>query len=266
MAQDVLSQNNLLAWCIVPFDSKERGPKERIQMLKELNFKVYVYDWRSHHLASLEEEIKVAKANKIEMEGVWMWIDDKSDKVGSLSPDNLKLLEILRKTGLKTKIWLGFNYNFFNGLSHKEKVEKGANFVNYLDGLLKPLTCEIALYNHGDWFGEPENQIEIIEASLVEDISIVYSFHHGHQQVNRFHSMLQNMLPYLSAINLDGMDLEKGQILTLGEGKHEKEMIQMIIESGFEGRIGIIGHKDKEDVQEVLKANLDGLNKLKKEL
>jgi hypothetical protein len=264
-AQEVLKQDNLLAWCIVPFDSNERGPEDRVQMLKDLDFKGYVYDWRSKHLETFEQEIKAAKANDIAIEGVWMWIDDKTDKVGELSQDNLKVLEILRKTGLKTTIWLGFNYNFFNDLSHREKVMKGASFINFLNDSLQPLGCNIALYNHGDWFGEPENQMEIIEASSLDNVSIVYSFHHGHHQVNRFHSMLQNMLPYLCTINLDGMDLQKGQILTIGEGKYEKEMIAMIIESGFKGKIGIIGHKD-EDVKNVLKANLEGLEKLKSEL
>jgi hypothetical protein len=31
-----LSRTNLVAWCIVPFDSKKRGPEERADLLAEL--------------------------------------------------------------------------------------------------------------------------------------------------------------------------------------------------------------------------------------
>ena len=70
------------------------------------------------------------------------------------------------------------------------------------------------------------------------------------------------MLPYLVAINLNGMDLNKGQILSIGHGKSEKEMIQMIRESGFNCRIGIIGHRAEEDVELVLQENILGLKGL----
>jgi len=34
--RDVFSKNNLVAWCIVPFDARERGPEERAAMLRSL--------------------------------------------------------------------------------------------------------------------------------------------------------------------------------------------------------------------------------------
>ena len=40
-----LAMDNLVAWCIVPFDAKNRGPAERVEMLKNLGFKKYAYDW-----------------------------------------------------------------------------------------------------------------------------------------------------------------------------------------------------------------------------
>src|SRR5262245_59245051 len=35
---DLFARENLVAWCIVPFDSKKRGPEERAAMLKKLGF------------------------------------------------------------------------------------------------------------------------------------------------------------------------------------------------------------------------------------
>ena len=258
-AQDIFAQNNLTAWCIVPFDKVKRGPEERVMMLEKLGFKQYVYDWRSEHIPTFDQEIKLAKQHNIAMEGVWLWVNSNVDRTGQLSADNLKVIDIVAKNNLKTTFWVGFDNGFFDGLSHHEKVAKGAAFLTYLHSVLSPLKCKIALYNHGGWFGEPENEIEIIRKSGLKGIGIVYSFHHGHHQINRFHSMLKNMLPYLVAINLDGMDLSKGQILPIGTGKSEKEMIQLIRESGFKGRIGIIGHRDDQDVEMILQENLAGL-------
>ena len=259
LAQDIFNQNNLTAWCIVPFDKLKRGPDERIAMLEKLNFKQYVYDWRSEHIPTFDQEIKLAKQHNIVMEGVWLWVNSQLDKAGQLSADNQKVIDIVAKNKLKTTFWLGFDNGFFEGLTHHERVAKGAAFLKYLHSILTPLQCKIALYNHGGWFGEPENEIEIIKKAGLKGVGIVYSFHHGHHQINRFHSMLKNMLPYLVAINLDGMDLSKGQILPIGSGKSEKEMIQLIRESGYKGRIGVLGHRDDEDVEVVLRGNLEGL-------
>ncbi len=261
-AQSLFDQSNLTAWCIVPFDSENRTPVERLDMLKRLGFSQYVYDWRAQHLATFQEEIKQAKKHKITIEGVWIFIDENTDKVGSLSADNQEIIEIVTKNKLPATFWLGFNNNFFEGLSHNQKLEKGAEMLTYLHNLVEKNGNKIALYNHGDWFGEPENEIEIIKKAALNDVGLVYSFHHGHHQINRFHSMLNAMLPYLVAINLNGMDISKKQILTIGDGKSEKEMIQMIVDSGYKGRIGVLGHIMEEDVEVVLKRNLNGLKEI----
>jgi len=259
-AQENFKKDNLLAWCIIPYDSLKRGPEERVKMLKELGIQHYVYDWRAEHIPTFGNEIKTARQNNIKIEGIWLWIDEHYDKIGMLSANNRKVIEIAKANNLNCDFWVGFNQNFFDNLSHKEKVKKSSDFLKYLSISLK--NSKIGLYNHGDWFGEPENQVEIIEKSKLINVGIVYSFHHGHQQINRFPSMLKNMLPYLLAINLNGMDSQKGQILSIGQGKYEKEMINTIIESGFSGKIGILGHVMNKDVKQVLVENLDGLNNI----
>ena len=261
-AQKNFEKENLLAWCIVPFDKVKRGPEARIEMLKNLGIKQYAYDWRAEHIQSFATEIDLARKNNIAIEAIWMFIDNKTDKIDSLSADNQRIIDIASTKKLKTTIWLGFNNNFFEGLNHFEKVKKGADFLKYLAPNFTQKGFKIALYNHGDWFGEPENEIEIIKASGQKNVGIVYSFHHGHHQINRFHSMFLAMKPYLVAVNLNGMDLKKSQILPIADGKSEKEMIDIMIKSGYNGRIGIIGHIMDEDVELVLKRNMDGLSKL----
>src|SRR5439155_11909566 len=36
---DLLARSNLVAWCIVPFDARKRGPEDRAAMLEKLGFK-----------------------------------------------------------------------------------------------------------------------------------------------------------------------------------------------------------------------------------
>ena len=89
-------------------------------------------------------------------------------------------------------------------------------------------TYTTILYNHGDWFGDPRNQIRIIEKSGLKNIGMVYNFHHAHQQVDDFHHLLPKMLPYLKTVNLDGIKIEGPKILTLGEGDKELEMLRTL--------------------------------------
>src|SRR3954463_5065896 len=51
----LFARENLIAWCIVPFDSKHRGPEERAAMLERLGFRHFAYDWRGEHAALLAD-------------------------------------------------------------------------------------------------------------------------------------------------------------------------------------------------------------------
>jgi len=50
IARRLFARENLVAWCIVPFDSKRRGPEDRAAMLERLGFKHFAYDWRAEHI------------------------------------------------------------------------------------------------------------------------------------------------------------------------------------------------------------------------
>ena len=51
-----LRDENLVAWCIVPFDAKNRSPAERAEMVKRLGLRRVAYDWRAKHVPTFEEE------------------------------------------------------------------------------------------------------------------------------------------------------------------------------------------------------------------
>lgn len=256
--------DNLLAWCIVPFDVRQRTPEERILMLRELGFKSYAYDWREEHLATMAEEFRLARENGIDVKAVWLWIDANSDAPGQLSESNEAMLAIVKDAGLETQIWTGFNANYFEGLTGEEAVEKGAEMTGYLAERIEAMGCRLALYNHGDWFGEPANEVKIIEKLSGHSIGIIYNFHHAHDQIDRLPEIIEVMKPYLWVVNLDGMRKEGPMILPIGAGDQEAGMIDQVLASGFNGPFGILGHVEEADVALVLKDNLEGLRSLYK--
>jgi sugar phosphate isomerase/epimerase len=125
--------------------------------------------------------------------------------------------------------------------------------------------CKVALYNHGGWFGEPENQVAVIERLKrdgVANVGIVYNLHHGHEHLERFPELLQKMKPHLLALNLNGMsegaDKAGDKILPLGRGEQDVRLLKTIRDSGWAGPVGILNHTD-EDAEGRLLDNLDGL-------
>jgi sugar phosphate isomerase/epimerase len=252
-----LAMDDLIAWCIVPFDSRKRTPEERIAMLERLGFERYAYDWRVEHLPDTARELRLAREHGIRVEAVWMWIE--ADRPGKLSEANERLLSILKDVGLSTQIWLGFAPSYFEGKSDEEKVSRGAEMVRYLSDRAAETGSRVALYNHGDWFGEPENEIRILQALPGREIGLVYNFHHGHEQITRFDALVKAMRPYLWVVNLNGMRPEGPKILPFGTGTHERKMLQAVLDSGFTGPFGVLGHVDDADVEEILRGNLRGL-------
>lgn len=258
----VMNMDKLYAWCIVPFDAKQRTPLERIEMLKRLGFKKYAYDWQVEHLDQMATEIELARKNHIDIMAVWMWIDANADHLDSLSSANERLLGVIAMTGLKTQLWVSFHPNFFENLTDEAAIAKGTQMIGYLARRAKMLGCKVALYNHGDWFGEPKNQIRIIQSLPEYQIGMVYNFHHAHHQLDDYAENLDRMLPYLWAVNLNGMKKAGPKILPIGQGDLEQEMIQSLLDKGYKGPFGILGHVEDADVELVLKKNLEGLRGL----
>src|SRR5690348_11450557 len=97
--RNLFAKENLIAWCIVPFDNQHRTPAQRVEMLKRLGFTQYAYDWRHEHVPTFAEEISLAKKAGIKIAAVWMWIDKNTDRVGQLSEDNEEVLKIIKDSG-----------------------------------------------------------------------------------------------------------------------------------------------------------------------
>lgn len=233
-------------------------------MLNDLGITRYAYDWRSKQLPTFADEIKSLKAHGIKLEAVWFWIDGGSGEL--LDGNNWLILETLRKNNVQTRLWVSFNSRFFENLSEAEKLQKGSKAIGEIHRIAAEVGCKIGLYNHGDWFGNPLNQIKIIKALGADDIGIVYNFHHAHDQINDFAVLLGKMKPYLWTVNLNGMRESGPQILPLGQGDRDLELLRALRDSRFNGTIGILGHVEDEDARVVLERNLSGLQALLEKL
>lgn len=256
----LFSRQNLLAGCIVPFDAKNRGPEARAEMLKKLGITKFVYDWRDKDIPDFDREIDALQKNGIHLQGFWTPYPTDPARPNQLAP----ILDLLKRRNLRTELWFSLSADkAFNALPQQQKVEAAAAIVTKVARQAQALHCKVGLYNHGGWYGEPENQLEIIRRVNLPNVGIVYNFHHGHDHVARFPALLAKMLPHLLAININGMKAS-AKILPVGSGADELAMLKAIRDSGYRGPIGILGHRAELDAEESLTLNKNGLKSLLK--
>ena len=258
--EDLFRQSNLAAWCIVPFDKSKRSPEQRAAMLEELGIRQFVYDYRAEHIPQWDEEMEALKRHGITLLGWWF--------PGSLSPDANKALDLFRRHNLKPQLWVSGGGGSLERIPAEEQARRVANEVRRLTPIAEAAKADgltVGLYNHGAWFGEPDNQIEIIKAlgaAGINNVGIVYNQHHGHGHLADFKTLLQRMLPHLICLNLNGMDpggdTVGRKILPIATGTQDLPLLKIIAESGYKGPIGILNHTG-EDAAGRLQDNVDGL-------
>ena len=260
--EELFGRKNLVAWCIVPFDSKKRGPEERAAMLERLGFTKFAYDYRAEHIPTFDDEIEALKRHQIELTAWWF--------PTVLNDEAIKTLALFERHGVTPQLWVtGGGEPTKTDDEQRQRVAAEAGRIRPIAEAAHKIGCKVALYNHGGWFGEPENQIAIIRELGLPNVGIVYNQHHGHDHIDRFPELLKTMSPYLLTLNLNGMvkngDRAGQKILQLGQGDLDVKLLQIVRDSGYKGPIGIIGHTD-DDAEARLRDNLDGLDWLRPQL
>lgn len=262
---DLFARSNLVAWCIVPFDAKKRGPEERAAMLERMGFKLFAYDYRAEHIPTFDAEVEALQRHHVRLLAWWFPTE--------LNPEARNILAVLQRHNLRdVQLWMtGGGESPKTAEAQQQRVTAEANRIRPIAEAASALGCTVGLYNHGGWFGEPENQIAIIgqlRATGSTNVGIVYNLHHGHDHLGRFAEFLRKMKPYLLTLNLNGMFREGERlgkkIVPLGQGELDSELLGIIRDSGWRGPIGILNHTD-EDAEARLRDNLDGLDWLLKQ-
>ncbi|RFC46081.1 MAG: Glucose dehydrogenase/Glucose dehydrogenase/Glucose dehydrogenase [Verrucomicrobia bacterium] len=264
---ELFRSSNLAAWCIVPFDKGKRNPEQRAEMLEKLGFSKFVYDYRKEHILEWDAEMEALKRHHVDLTGWWF--------PGSLNPEALTALELFRKHHFKPQLWVSGGGGSLKADSAEEQARRVANEVRRLKPIAEAARADgltVGLYNHGSWFGEPDNQIEILNALKAEgfsNVGLVYNQHHGHGHIEGFKELLERMKPHLIFLNLNGMDIRGDQvgrkILPLGIGTEDLSLLKIIAKSGYTGPIGILNHTG-EDAEARLQDNLEGLRWLTPQL
>ena len=255
--KDIFAQENLVAWCIVPFDGKKRGPAERAAMCAKLGLKKVAYDWRQEHVATFEQEILEYKKHGLEYFAFW-----------DVHEEAFKLFE---KYQLSPQVWYMIPQPGEG--TQQQRVKQAAEACLPTIARAKKIGSKVGLYNHGGWAGDPPNMVAVCqylkEHHKIDNVGIVYNQHHCHPRVDLFAEDLKAMLPHLLCLNLNGTtrdgDKKGMKILPLGEGELDLSLLKIIRSSGYSGPIGIIGHT-QDDVELRLKDNLNGLEWLRPQL
>lgn len=249
-----LQREQLVAWCIVPFDAAKRGPEARAKMLQALGLKRCAYDWRTEHVSVFEEEIRQYQKHGIEFFAFWSGHEE--------------AYRLFEKHHIHPQIW--HTAPSPDKPTQKARVQAAADQLEPLARRLADLQCPLGLYNHGGWGGRPVNLVAVCEELRRRGhahVGIVYNWHHGHDDMGTWQAALALMQPYLLCVNLNGMNPEaEPKILALGKGQEEKRMLRMLIDSGYRGPVGILDHQATRDTEAVLKENLEGLELLKNAL
>ena len=258
--EPLFARDNLAAWCIVPFDAKQRGPEARAEMLAKLGFKQFVYDYRAEHIPQWDAELIALKKRGIALTGWWF--------PTVLNDEAKQALALFLKHDVHPQLWVMGNGG---SIAVKDAADQQARIAAEV-ARLKPICdagaaqgCQVGLYNHGNWFGEPDNLVAVVQALQaqgVKNVGIVYNLHHGHGKVEQFDKFLPKLLPHLLCLNLNGMDADgeaKGQkIKPLGSGHLDLAILRQVRASGYRGPLGILNHTNV-DAEGRLQDNLDGL-------
>jgi sugar phosphate isomerase/epimerase len=201
-AASLWEHDNLVAWCVVPFDAKERGPEERAQMLERLGFNHFAYDWRDKDIPTFDAEIDALQKHGIDLLAWWFPLD-------ADNPQAKTILETFKRHHVHPQLWVvlsGGNEpkdwdawrklmptNFptpksdedyeklssadraeiqrvahnldtpKNSQEQSDRVNQEATRIAALVKLAKPYGSKVELYNHNGWFGMEENQLAIIQ-------------------------------------------------------------------------------------------------------
>ncbi|MBL9201315.1 MAG: hypothetical protein JNL39_12460 [Opitutaceae bacterium] len=261
-AADLWSRDNLAAWCIVPYDAAKRGPEARADMLAGLGLRKFAYDWRAAHVPTFDAEVAAMKARRIEI--VAWWFPQKLDASART------ILDVIARHGIRPQLWVtGGGAPTKDAAQQEARIKAEVERLQPIVAAAANLGCRVGLYNHGGWFGEPENQLAVLErlrADGATNVGLVYNFHHGHDHLDRFAEFWPKIQRHVLAVNVNGMiaggDKSGKKLLYVGEGDRELGLLRVIDASGWRGLVGVLNHRTDVDAEVGLRENLIGLERL----
>lgn len=231
-------------------------------MLDRLGIKRFAYDYRAEHVSTFDAEVAAIKRHGIELTAWWFPV--------TMNDEARLILGVIERSGLHPELWvMGGGVPVKTPEEQGQRVEAEAGRIRPIAEAAAKVGCKVALYNHGGWFGDPDNQVAILQKLNLPNVGIVYNFHHGHADIARFPALWKRIRSYVLDVNINGMvaggDANGKMILPVGSGTEEVGMLRVIEDSGWHGPVGILNHTD-DDAEARLKGNLEGVAKVRMEL
>jgi sugar phosphate isomerase/epimerase len=252
---------NLTAWCVVPFDARKRGPMERAEMLQRLGFKNFAYDWRSKDVPTFDAEVEALNQHGINLVA-WWFPTEPGD------PNARTILEVIQRHGLHPQLWvMGSGSPTKTEAEQLQRTDQEAERIRKIVELAAPYGCKVELYNHNGWFGQPDNEVAVIERLKqkgVSGVGMVYNFSHGHADMADFPAIWKRIQRCVVAVNVSGM-VTSERLVPPSQGDKELDMLRAIQQSGWRGPIGLIAEQGG-DAEVTLGNDLRGLEWLSKEI
>ncbi len=257
----LLDRQNLVAWCVVPFDAKKRGPEQRAEMLQRLGFKKFAYDWREKDVPTFDAEVEALKRHGVNL--VAWWFPTEAE-----DPHARIILEVIKRHGIHPQLWvMGSGSPRRTEAEQRERTEQEAERIRKIIELAKPYGCQVELYNHNGWFGQPNNEVAVIKRLRqkgVSGVGMIYNFSHGHADIADFPAIWKRIAPYVVTVNVTGM-VKDESLIPPSQGDHELELLRTILVSQWRGPIGVIAEQGG-DAQVTLRNDLRGLDWLARQL
>jgi sugar phosphate isomerase/epimerase len=256
----LFDRENFTAWCVVPFDDRKRGPEERAEMLQRLGFKNFAYDWRAKDVPQFDAEVVALNKHGINLVA-WWFPTDADD------PNARIILEVIKRHKIHPQLWvMGSGSPTKTKGEQVRRIDDEAERIRKIVELAAPYGCKVELYNHNGWFGQPDNEVAVIERLKqkgVDGIGMIYNFSHGHADIADFPAIWKRIAPYVVAVNVSGM-VTSERLIPPSQGDKELDMLRTIQASGWHGPIGLIAEQGG-DAEVTLANDLRGLDWLHRE-
>jgi hypothetical protein len=251
----------LAAWCVVPYDDRDRSPEDRAHTLRDLGFDGLAWDWRDDHVPQFEEQLEALLANGLDLTAIWAPVPD-----GVVTPALEAQVRTASDRGLAPQLWACAEFGAPGAVTEDADPGLYADRLEPLARLAAENGLRIALYNHLGWYGEPLNQLRVLEELERRGHAghgMAYMQHHGHAHIDDFAELWPQFQHKVIALGLNGMrdgaHWGDGKVLPYGHGPRDLELARVIASSGWRGPVALIGHT-MDPIEFRLEDDLAGLH------
>jgi len=151
----VIFEEQLVAWCIVPSMVASVARRTR-RHARDAWLQMVRLRLSRRACPSFDAEMEALKRHHVRcLPGGFR----------RLNAEARLILDVLKRHSLRqVQLWVtGGGEPTRSAAEQQARVASEANRVRAIADEAGRIGCTVALYNHGAWFGEPENQIQIIE-------------------------------------------------------------------------------------------------------